>query len=170
MRFAIGTKNPAKVHAVQDSLIREGLTFVTVDVDSGVSPQPFSDEETILGAKNRALAALTKTNSTLAIGLEGGVHETGNGLMLCNWGVLVHEHGQQWIAGGARIPLPDEVSKLLYEGQELGPIMAQYTGQNDVRKKQGAIGVFSYGYVSRKDMFSHVVRLLYGQYKATIIN
>lgn len=165
MKIAIGSKNPAKIHAVQDTLIREGFNFVSLDVDSKVSDQPFTDEETILGANNRALAALEETGSLLAIGLEGGVVETSGGMILCSWGVLVHSDGRKWIAGGARIPLPEEIRARLLKGEELGPLMAEYTGKKDIRKNQGAIGVFTGGMVSRKEMFSHIVKLLYGQYK-----
>ncbi|WP_370621812.1 DUF84 family protein [Bacillus sp. JCM 19034] len=77
MIVAIGSKNPAKVHAVQTTLIHERLQFVTVSAESNVSSQPFSDEETILGARNRALNSFKKLNSlNLAFGLEGGVVET----------------------------------------------------------------------------------------------
>ena len=86
-------KNPAKVHAVQDTLIRERLTFVPVKVDSGVAAQPFSDEETLIGATNPAERALAITKASLAFRLEGGVQETKSGLMLCNWGVLAHQDG-----------------------------------------------------------------------------
>ncbi|GAE34188.1 DUF84 family protein [Halalkalibacter akibai] len=170
MLVAIGTKNPAKIHAVQDCLIREKLFFISVKVESGVSAQPFSDEETVLGASNRAKAALEVTNATLAFGLEGGVQETKDGLMLCNWGVLMHVDGGKWIAGGARLPLPEMVVKKLYEGFELADIMASLTGKMDVRKKEGAMGIYTAGWVSRKELFAHIVRLLYGQYSASKAN
>ena len=41
-------------------------------MQSGVSPQPFSDEETIQGAINRARAAVKETGADIGIGLEGG--------------------------------------------------------------------------------------------------
>ncbi|MFC0562017.1 DUF84 family protein [Halalkalibacter alkalisediminis] len=167
MIVAIGTKNPAKVHAVQDTLIRERLTFVPVKIDSGVADQPFSDEETLAGAKNRAEGALVITNATLAFGLEGGVQETKSGLMLCNWGVLAHQDGGKWYAGGAKLPLPDLVVKRLYAGEELADIMASLTGQADIRKKEGAMGIYTAGWVTRKALFSHLVKLLYGQFIAS---
>jgi inosine/xanthosine triphosphatase len=167
MIVAIGTKNPAKVHAVQDTLIRERLTFVSVKVDSGVADQPFSDEETLQGALNRAKGALTIANASLAFGLEGGVQETPQGLMLCNWGALIHGDGGEWIAGGAKVPLPEMIVKRLYAGEELATIMADVTGQANVRKKEGAMGVYTAGWVSRKELFSHLVKLLYGQYIAS---
>ncbi|ARK31760.1 DUF84 family protein [Halalkalibacter krulwichiae] len=164
MIVAIGTKNPAKVHAVQDSLISESITIVPVKVDSGVSEQPFSDEETLEGAINRANAALSITNAELAFGLEGGVQETKHGLMLCNWGALMHVDGGRWIAGGAKLPLPAGVVERLYKGEELASIMADITGEVDTRKKEGAIGIYTSGLVSRKGLFAHIVKLLYGQY------
>ncbi|MCK0471278.1 DUF84 family protein [Halalkalibacter sp. APA_J-10(15)] len=165
MIVAIGSKNPAKVHAVQATLIQEEIRFIPIAAKSSVDSQPFSDEETILGARNRAKDALLQlSTSTMAFGLEGGVIETRFGLMLCNWGVLLHQDGREWIAGGARIPLPEDISNQLRTGQELGNVMAEYVGDREVRKKQGAIGVFSHGFVDRKEMFSHIVKLLYGQY------
>ncbi|KHF39669.1 DUF84 family protein [Halalkalibacter okhensis] len=168
MIIAIGTKNPAKVHAVQDSLIREGHTFVCVKAKSGVSPQPFSDLETLEGAKNRARHALAMTDADLAFGLEGGVQETDSGLLLCNWGVLVHKDGAEWIASGAKFPLPDQVAKRLRQGEELGTVMAEVTGDIDTRKKEGAIGIYTGGWVSRKELFAHLVKLLYGQYISSL--
>ncbi|MFC0473212.1 DUF84 family protein [Halalkalibacter kiskunsagensis] len=167
MLVAIGTKNPAKVHAVQDTLIRERHTIESVKVDSGVSPQPFSDEETLEGARTRANSALITTGATLSFGLEGGVQETKSGLLLCNWGVLVHAGGGEWIASGAKFPLPLQVAQRLREGEELGDVMTDITGDVHTRKKEGAIGFFTADWVSRKELFSHIVKLLYGQYLST---
>ncbi|MCM3714982.1 DUF84 family protein [Halalkalibacter oceani] len=167
MKVAVGTKNPAKVHAVKDTLIRETIHIASVDVPSNVASQPFSDEETMTGALNRAKAAAEQTGAVLGFGLEGGVVRTVAGLMLCNWGALYHEDGRHWIAGGARLPLPDEVAKRLEQGEELGIIMSSITGDEAVRKKEGAIGIYTSGLVSRKEMFSQIVKLLYGQYLAS---
>lgn len=164
MKVAVGTKNPAKVHAVQDTLIRERVTIVSIKVESNVSDQPFSDEETMTGALNRAKAALKETGATLGFGLEGGVVETEAGLMICNWGALCHADGREWVAGGARFPLPVHVAERLQSGEELGDVMASLTGDEETRKKEGAVGVYTAGWVSRKEMFAHLVKLLYGQY------
>jgi inosine/xanthosine triphosphatase len=167
MIVAIGTKNPAKVHAVQDTLIREKFTIVSVKVDSGVSAQPFTDDETLEGARTRAKSALTTTKATLSFGLEGGVQETKSGLLLCNWGVLVHADGGEWIASGAKFPLPLQVAERLRAGEELGDVMASITGDVHTRKKEGAIGIYTADWVTRKELFSHIVKLLYGQYLST---
>ncbi|CEG28243.1 DUF84 family protein [Bacillus sp. B-jedd] len=166
MKVVIGSKNPAKISAVKDALeTEETIEFISLDVPSGVSAQPFSDEEAIAGAINRARAALEEGNGDIGIGLEGGVHATKHGLFLCNWGALVEEGFPPIIAGGARIPLPDEIAGKLLAGRELGPVMDDFTERKNIRKTEGAIGVFTNGKISRAEMFTHVTKLLTGQYE-----
>lgn len=165
MKIIIGSKNPAKIKAVQDVFQKYGAEYMTLDIPSGVNNQPFSDEETIKGAINRAYRALEAGNGDIGIGLEGGVQDTEFGLFLCNWGALAEKGKPPIIAGGARILLPDAVAAKLAAGEELGPVMDVFTNKNDIRKKEGAIGVFTDGEISRSDMFSHVMKLLIGQFE-----
>jgi inosine/xanthosine triphosphatase len=129
MIIAVGSTNPAKVGAVEEAwqeFNRTG-TVLSASVPSGVSDQPFSDEETIEGAIHRARRAKKALDAAIGIGLEGGVTETPNGLFLCNWGALVDENGRVQLAGGARIPLPDSFRTPLNQGKELGWIMEEYS-------------------------------------------
>ena len=81
MKIIIGSKNPAKITAVKKAFSDSEVEWIFMDIPSGVSEQPFSDDETIKGAKNRALNALKEGNGVFGIGLEGGVQETSSGLM-----------------------------------------------------------------------------------------
>ncbi len=168
MIIAVGTKNPAKVNAVKETLLRERGTIVSVEVESNVANQPLSEVETMTGALNRARASLAVTDAVLGFGLEGGVVETETGMMLCNWGALCHENGGEWIASGAKIPVPVHVAERLRAGEELGAIMEGISGDEKIRKTAGAIGWYTAGWVNRKEMFIHVVKLLYGQYVASL--
>jgi len=165
MRISVGSKNPAKLAAVQNVFNVYSCEVLSVDVPSGVRAQPLSDEETIKGAMNRAQLALNERKADIGIGLEGGVHQTVHGLFLCNWGVLQGKGVEPVIAGGARISLPHEISERLLAGEELGPVMDEYAKKQNVSKKEGAIGVFTNGVVDRTAMFSHVMQLLLGQYE-----
>ena len=165
MKIIIGTKNPAKIQAVKQIFTNDHYEFEAINVTSGVSEQPFSDEETIKGAINRAEQALFLGEGQIGIGLEGGVQDTGYGLFLCNWGALVTEKEPPIIAGGARILLPEEIAERLRKGEELGPVMDDFTNKKNIRKNEGAIGVFTNGNIPRADMFSHVTKLLFGQYQ-----
>eukprot|EP00429_Kryptoperidinium_foliaceum_P010761 CAMPEP_0176001354 /NCGR_PEP_ID=MMETSP0120_2-20121206/78_1 /TAXON_ID=160619 /ORGANISM="Kryptoperidinium foliaceum, Strain CCMP 1326" /LENGTH=272 /DNA_ID=CAMNT_0017333889 /DNA_START=90 /DNA_END=908 /DNA_ORIENTATION=+ len=87
LRVAVGSKNPVKVNAVKRAMLSVleisqldiDLEVQGFDVPSGVSDQPFGDEETQLGAKARAEAAYKKFKEkngsypNLAFGLEGGL-------------------------------------------------------------------------------------------------
>ncbi len=164
LTVAIGTNNQAKINAVKEAFSHIPSDFSNHDVDSGVSSQPFSDSETIEGAINRAKGALKLGATSIGIGLEGGVVQTEYGLFLCNWGALVDIEGEPIIAGGARIKLPEEIAENLKQGKELGEVMVAFTNLKNIRQKEGAIGIFSNGYVSRTEMFLHVSKLLVGQY------
>jgi inosine/xanthosine triphosphatase len=165
IRIAIGTKNPTKVNAIKHGFEGIDASFYPCSVSSGVSSQPFSDDETIQGAINRARESLLLEKADIGIGLEGGVVDTGYGLFLCNWGALIHHQDvAPIIAGGARILLPEEFKEALKNGNELGEIMAEFTKKKDVSTQEGAIGIFTNGYIDRTEMFLHVTRLLVGQY------
>ncbi|MEH7106358.1 MULTISPECIES: DUF84 family protein [Bacillaceae] len=163
MKIIIGSKNPAKISAVKNSF--QDAEVLALDIPSGVNDQPFSDEETIQGAINRAKGALESGQGDLGIGLEGGVQETPNGLMICNWGALVTRHGEPIIAGGARFSLPEEIAIRLRAGEELGPVMENYANKKNVRKLEGAVGIFTNGMINRSEMFTHVMKLLVGQWE-----
>ncbi|MDN4072563.1 DUF84 family protein [Fictibacillus terranigra] len=160
MKIAVGSFNPAKIKAVENVL---NETVQSMDVPSGVSPQPFSDEETKLGAINRAKACITN-GADLGFGLEGGVSEAEGTLYLCNWGALADREGKVLVASGAKIPLPKEIAEPVIKGHELGDVMASFTADKHVRTKAGAIGIFTNGMLARDEMFEHIVKMLYGQY------
>ncbi|MRG87742.1 DUF84 family protein [Salinibacillus xinjiangensis] len=165
MNILVGSRNPAKINAVQ--AIFPHAKIDGIEVASQVSSQPFSHEETLEGAINRARECAQTKKGVMGIGLEGGVTELSGQIYLCNWGSLVDEEGNEFTAAGASIPLPEEVANGLVKGKELGDIMEEYTQQQGIRKKEGAIGVFTNQLVDRQAMFSHVVTLLKGQYEFT---
>lgn len=75
MKVIVGSKNPAKVDAVREILrhyehLKAG-EVVGIDVDTGVSEQPMSLEETVEGAQKRAKAAFQ--GCVYSIGIESGM-------------------------------------------------------------------------------------------------
>ncbi|MED1203158.1 DUF84 family protein [Heyndrickxia acidicola] len=170
MKVVVGSTNPAKVEAVKIAFLDKwkDAVILSAETESGVNGQPFSDEETIEGAINRANGAVLHESADIGIGLEGGVIETKQGLCMCNWGAMSVNGSHPFIAGGARILLPEEIAVRLRGGEELGAVMDEYAQKKDVRKKEGAIGIFTAGLVTRDEMFAHVMKLLIGQYLYTI--
>lgn len=156
----IASLNQVKVAAVQEVL--SNYDVVALLVKTTVSKQPKSDEETIKGARERA-KALPKDG--LRIGLEAGLSTHNDKLYLVNWGVLIDEEGSEFIAGGARIPLPENiVVELKKDDTELADVMDSLYQKKAIRSHEGAVGILTNNEVRRIDIFIHIVRLLYGQY------
>lgn len=162
MKIIVGSQNKTKIIAVKGVFTQAEV--VGINAPSKVSDQPMTDQETLAGAINRAKYCQASDAGVIGIGLEGGVMELNNQYLLCNWGALVDQAGQVYIASGARIPLPDSIADALLEGQELGDVIDQYAKKENVRHDQGTIGILTNNELSRSEMFEHVVKQLKGQY------
>jgi inosine/xanthosine triphosphatase len=81
MMISIGTKNKAKIQALQEVLRSmpyfKEFQMASFSVPSGIREQPLSLEETILGAKNRAYQAFLQSGSQAdySFGIESGLIE-----------------------------------------------------------------------------------------------
>jgi len=110
MLFAVGTTNQAKLAAVEGVIAKlfeaenKSLEIKGVTVSSGVGDQPISAEETMLGAQNRAKAALAAVpTADFGIGLEGGLEKIGDLYFECGWMAVVDRQGK---LGLGRYKLP----------------------------------------------------------------
>ncbi|PEL12436.1 DUF84 family protein [Bacillus sp. AFS017336] len=162
MKITIGSLNPTKVGAVQ--IVFKDFSVSGINVPSNVSNQPLTDLETMNGAVNRAHNARLAGGSEIGIGLEGGVIIENDKLFLCNWGALVYENDVV-LASGAKIILPSEFISELQNGTELAVLMEHYTNEKDIRSKEGAVGIFTNGRITRTQIFEHICELLLGQYE-----
>ncbi|WP_172371060.1 DUF84 family protein [Sporosarcina jiandibaonis] len=171
MNFIIGTTNKAKLRACEE-VLKEYYPHSKItgrSVSSDVSEQPFGDEETQVGALNRARNASDSEENAIGIGLEGGVRLINEQLYICNWGALHLPDGTEFTAGGAQILLPDEIAREVRSGKELGPVVDHYFSKKNVRHNEGAIGILTNGAVSRTDLFAHVIHLLIGQWRYSTV-
>ena len=162
MKAVVGSKNPVKIAATQEVLRRvhgNGVGVEGVPVESGVADQPWGDEETLHGAVNRARAALTADGATWGVGLEGGLVEIDGRVFTCAWCAVARDDGATGIAGGANLLLPPPVAEAVRGGAELGPTMDALTGLQDTKRRQGAIGILTRGYLDRQSAYEHVLTL-----------
>jgi len=161
IKIAIGSTNPVKI-AAAEAILRQAFPkaiFVSVGVPSGVSAQPWGDEEARQGALNRARAAQIQSQADYGLGLEGGVKETSVGLMTCAWCALVDAKGQTGYGGGANILLPARVTALLYQHGELGPAMDALTQEDNTKQGPGAIGILTNGLSNRRTAYEQLVAM-----------
>ncbi|MEZ4510611.1 MAG: inosine/xanthosine triphosphatase [Chloroflexota bacterium] len=159
MKIAVGSINPVKVEAVRSVAVKiwPDVVVVPTAVPSGVSEMPMSDTECIVGARNRALAARKTAVADFGVGLEGGVEQEPFGLALVGWVVLIGPAGQEGIGGCPRLLLPTHIAQRVLAGEELGPIMDKLVGQQNVKKKGGAVGTLTNGLVMRHEAFATAV-------------
>lgn len=157
---AVGSANPVKVQAVREVLLALAPEAVVagVEVQSGVPDQPWGDEETIRGARARAIAARHALGAQLGVGIEGGVVAGDDGsLRTCAWAVVVGEAGREGVGGSLVMPLPARVVRLVRGGMELGHAMDAVAGTVNVKQAGGAVGILTAGLVSRQRAYEVLV-------------
>jgi inosine/xanthosine triphosphatase len=164
---AVGTTNPSKLQAVRTAMkkLKKPFQIKSVEVESGISPQPMTDEETKKGSLNRASRALQKMPiAEISIGIEGGVEKTKDGLMNSVWVCLISKEKKTFFVNGNRFLLPVSIASRIFKGEEMGKAVDVLTHESDVNKKHGMIGVITRNYVKRAESDSSVVQLAIGQW------
>jgi inosine/xanthosine triphosphatase len=159
-RVAVGSTNPVKIAAVRAIVTRVApdAEVLGAKVPSDVPEQPWGDDETILGATNRARRAREVVGAPLAVGLEGGcVRMPDGGVRTCAWAVAVDASGRTSIGGSLSMPLPPAVAERLLAGAELGPAMDVLAGMSNVKYGLGAVGILTDGLVDRQRAYEALV-------------
>ena len=158
-RIAVGSANIVKIRAAQAILapLAPAAVIEGIQVASNVPDQPWGDEETIRGARTRALAARDAMDADLGIGIEGGVVDDECGLRTCAWAVVVDRDGRMGTGGSLAMPLPGVVERAVRAGAELGHAMDALTGLRDTKQAQGAVGILTDGLVDRQRAYEMLV-------------
>lgn len=172
MQIGVGSGNPVKRRAVESVVRSEAVastfgevTVETAPVSSGVSEQPFGHDETVTGAENRARNVLDDDAYDFGVGVEGGVAEFDgtDGLYLVMWAAVTD--GDHWGRGsGPSIELPTTVAERVRDGEELGPVMDDVLGMENVARKQGAAGAFTGGRIDRETALTTAVAGAFGPF------
>ena len=165
MDVAVGSTNPVKVDAVERTLEKFEPTVTPVAVDSAVPEQPWSIEETVSGAENRARRAFVESDAEFGVGLEGGVArlEGVSGLSLIMW-AAVTDGSRLEQGGGPTLRLPNDIAQRLEAGAELGPVMDERLGTDGIAERHGAAGVLTDGLTSRSQALGEAVACAFGPF------
>ena len=166
IRIIVGSQNPVKLEAVSIAFASffPEVTFDVqpVDVPSGVSPQPMSDAETLLGATNRAMAARElEPEADYWLGIEGGLHPSpgeGNLYLSFSW-VVALSKTQIGRGRSASYELPKAICDLIRQGMELGDADDLVFGVFGSKRDSGGVGLLTDGRVTRSQFYSEAVKL-----------
>ncbi len=162
--IAVGSLNPVKIQAAKSGfeLMFQQSQFSVegFSVASGVSDQPMSSEETLLGAKNRA-EALTglAPDADYYVGIEGGIEVVDDGFFANAWIVILNADGNVATGRSGSFALPPKVKQLVESGIELGHANDQVFDQTNSKVQGGAVGSLTGGVISRLSLYEHAMAL-----------
>ena len=177
LKIFVASNNPVKVNAI---VIAVSETYPEAKVqglavESGVSDQPMTDEETLKGSINRARAVqqlATKNNllnadEHLFVGAEGGVcvpayAKSDRELWSTVWITVLDEAGKTYSSNGARFKLPEIISDGILAGKELGHVIGALFSDMELKRKSGAIGIVTKNFIDRTEEYSIIAKLALG--------
>jgi len=163
--IAIASQNPVKIEAtrvgfekmfpVQEFSIRGEST------PSEVSDQPMTDEETLTGANNRAEnIAQRVTDADYCVGIEGGLQKREEDEMEAfAWIVVRRKDGKVGKSRTGTFSLPEQMVRLINQGEELGRADDIVFGQTNSKQKNGTVGNLTGNVITRSTYYSEAVVL-----------
>jgi inosine/xanthosine triphosphatase len=162
-KVIIASKNPVKIQSVKNGFEKmfpnQEFEFIGVSVPSGVADQPFSNDETFLGAKNRANNAFTDFNvADFYVGIEGGIEFIKNEMEAFAW-VFIKSADKYGKARTGTFFLPKEVVKLIKEGKELGEADDIVFKRSNSKQENGAVGILTGNVIDRTNYYTEAVVL-----------
>ncbi|KAK0103822.1 hypothetical protein ONS95_005821 [Cadophora gregata] len=161
-QIIVASKNPIKISATlkgfQAMFPTNTYTAKGISVPSGVADQPFTSQETLQGALNRAQNAREQEpEADYWIGLEGGVEDTpektAGSLELFAWIAVIGKGGKIGKARTGSYYLPEEIARLVRGGMELGPADDLVFGQTNSKQGDGNVGLLTGNAVSRETAY-----------------
>jgi len=156
MIVAVGSLNKVKIAGVKRaySKIFSSVKVVGIKVSSGVSPQPLNLEETVEGAFNRALKALSSLGEAdHGVGIEAGWMKIKNVWVDVQVAAIVDRKGRRSLGFSPAFPLPKIlVDRVLSQAVEMEDVMVEISGVEAIGEKEGAIGFFTKNLVTREDL------------------
>lgn len=157
MKIAVGSKNPVKINAVKHAFElvwpKKKFEVVGVKVSSGVSDQPMSDKESILGATFRAKRSMQEAKADFGVGLEGGLQNIGKLWFDCGWAVVMDKKGTIGIGSSARMQTPKKILNLVKRGKEIGEAMDIIFKRKNSKQAEGHFGLMTKNIVTRTDAY-----------------
>ena len=144
---AVGSKNPVKINAAKSAFVQlfpdATIEASGLDVASGISAQPMSDEESISGARNRARKVLEQTKADFGVGIEGGLHKIGLDWFDTSWTVVCDARGKEGLGSSGRIMVPANIMKHIHAGLELGQACDLVFNTTNVKQQEGFVGLMT---------------------------
>ena len=153
MKVAVGTNNPVKVAAVKNvfSRLYGNVTVDTRRVSSGVPPQPFGSD-TVKGAMNRAKNAYKSGEYDYGVGIEAGLSDVEGFILDIQFCAIYDVVDGFTLGSGSGFVYPPIVISEVLAGREVGDVMSEVSGIENLGQSLGAIGYLSHGLLDRTQL------------------
>lgn len=150
----MGSKNPLKIEGVRRAFAQyfEEVDVSSREVDSGVGRQPMNNDS-IVGAINRAIKAYSD-DFDFSVGIEAGLFSFKNTITgFLDFQVTAIYNGRRLSIGfGPGFEYPPLVIEEVLRGKEVGDVMDELTGIDNLGEKVGAIYFLTKGKISRAEL------------------
>lgn len=161
-RVIIASNNPVKIKAVSKGfhklLSSVSYEFEGVSADSNVPDQPRGNDQTLLGAKNRAEnARQIQPDADYWVGIEGGIDTSENGTEVFAWVYILNKDGKAGYGKTGTFYLPGVITRLLDEGLELGEADDRVFNQVNSKQNSGSIGILTNDVIDREKYYVDAV-------------
>ena len=147
----VGSKNPTKVNAVKQAFFdvfpEQLFSIKGIKVESCVSDQPMTNEETFNGAKNRVVN-MEGNSGDFCVGIEGGCLKFKTKLFAFAW-VIIKNKKSIGYGKTSLFQLPNEIQRLVESGVELGHADDIFFNRENSKQKDGAVGLLTSGLIDR---------------------
>lgn len=165
MRIVVGSGNVTKIQAVKE-LVGEyeflrGMDIIGKNVESEISEQPMSIDETIMGAMNRAKNAYEEN---LGIGIEDGLmvvpNTKSNYMNICVCAIYDGERYHLGISSGFEHPKV-AVDLVMTQGVDMSKAfhLAKLSEKENIGSEEGAIGLLTKGRINRIEYTKQAVQM-----------
>ena len=164
IKVYIGSENPVKIKCTKigfNEVFGSSAQFIFIgrSISSGVSEQPMTNEETLLGAMNR-VKNLKKEfrDGDYYVGIEGGIQHIGKHMEAFAWIVIMNQDGVGK-AQTSTFQLPPKIAKRVTQGVELGQADDLVFSRKNSKQGNGAVGILTNNVIDRIEYYRHAVIL-----------
>jgi inosine/xanthosine triphosphatase len=159
VKILVGSTNPVKIGAAKEAFSRffNDIKVAAFPVNSCVSDQPLNDEA-FTGAHNRALAVKDidrerHLGAQFFVGLEGGIIQYVSRWFVFGAVCIIDSADLVGFGTSPHFEIPAHLVDRLSSGIELGDVIDELRGERNTKQKDGAIGFFTRGAMTRKDLY-----------------
>jgi len=162
-KVIVASKNPIKVDCTRRGFSKvfknQDLEVLGLSFPSGVNDQPLTDEETLLGARNRSENARDdQPNADFWVGIEGGLEVRSEETHAFAW-VYILSKTKIGHSRTSTFILPKAITNLINKGIELGEADDIVFKRKNSKQKSGAVGILTYGLIDRSNYYEPAVIL-----------